>query len=147
MDRKILRLLQQDGRITNQDLARQCNLSPSACFDRTRKLKEKGYIASYVALLDPHLNQRPLLIFTEVTLERTTGDIFRQFSEAALSKPDILECHMVAGSFDYLIKMRMKDMAAYRKFLTEELVNMPGVRETRTYAVMDEVKSTTALPV
>jgi len=147
MDKKILRFLQQDGRITNQDLARQCNLSPSACFDRTRKLKDKGYIANYVALLDPFLNQRPLLIFIEVILERTTGDIFRQFAEAALSKPDILECHMVAGGFDYLIKVRMKDMAAYRKFLTEELVDMPGVRETRTYAVMDEVKSTTALPV
>ncbi len=147
IDRRILRRLQEDGRITNQDLAKACNLSPSACFDRTRKLREKGYIAAYVALLDPHLTQRPLLIFIEVMLNRTTGDIFRQFAEATRCQPDILECHMVAGGFDYLIKVRMKDMAAYRKFLAEELVEMPGVRETRTYAVLEEVKSTTALPV
>lgn len=91
--------------------------------------------------------QRPLLIFIEVLLNRTTGDIFRQFAEATRRQRDILECHMVAGGFDYLIKVRMKDMAAYRKFLAEELVDMPGVRETRTYAVLEEVKSTTALPL
>ena len=146
-DRKILKKLQVDGRITNQDLAKVCNLSPSACFDRTRKLRDNGYIAAYVALLDPHLNQRPLLIFIEVQLNRTTGDIFRQFAEATRRQPDILECHMVAGGFDYLIKVRMKDMDAYRKFLAEELVEMPGVRETLTYAVLEEVKSTTAIPI
>ena len=146
-DRKILNKLQIDGRITNQDLAKHCNLSPSACFDRTRKLRDNGYISSYVALLDPHLNQRPLLIFIEVLLNRTTGDIFRQFAEATRRQRDILECHMVAGGFDYLIKVRMKDMAAYRKFLAEELVDMPGVRETRTYAVLEEVKSTVQLPL
>jgi Lrp/AsnC family leucine-responsive transcriptional regulator len=89
-----LNKLQIDGRITNQDLAKHCNLSPSACFDRTRKLRDNGYISSYVALLDPHLNQRPLLIFIEVLLNRTTGDIFRQFAEATRRQRDILECHM-----------------------------------------------------
>ncbi|MDP3747128.1 MAG: Lrp/AsnC ligand binding domain-containing protein [Phenylobacterium sp.] len=147
IDRRLLRVLQRDGRISNLDLAQQCHLSPSACSDRVRRLKERGVILRYSALLDPKAIDRALLIFVEVQLDRTTGDTFTQFAQAAQRSPEILECHMVAGGFDYLIKARVRDMEAYRGFLGDVLVRMPGVRETRTYAVLEEVKSVTELPV
>jgi len=146
-DRRILRVLQTEGRITNQDLAQRCGLSPSACLDRMKRLREQGYITGFVALLDPVKLDHALLIFIEVLLNRTSGDLFRQFAEAVRLKGEILECHMVAGGFDYLLKVRVKDMAAYRAFLSETLVEMPGVRETRTFAVLEEVKCTTELAI
>ncbi len=146
-DLRLLRLLQADGRITNQALASRCNLSPAACHERVRRLKAAGVIQGYAALLDPQAIDRGLLIFVEVQLERTTGDLFAEFAAAARAAPEILECHMVAGGFDYLIKARLADMAAYRSFLGDILVQMPGVRETRTYAVLEEVKNTVRLPL
>jgi Lrp/AsnC family leucine-responsive transcriptional regulator len=146
-DRRILRVLQVDGRISNQDLALRCNLSPSACSDRVRRLREQGVISGYAALLDPSKVDRALLIFVEVVLDRTTGDVFEAFAAAARRSPEVMECHMVAGGFDYLIKARVRDMAAYRRFLGEVLVEMPGVRETRTYAVLEEIKTSMSLPI
>jgi Lrp/AsnC family leucine-responsive transcriptional regulator len=146
-DRRILRVLQQDGRITNQDLAAACNMSPSSCFERVRRLRERGAIMGYAALIDPRFAERELLIFVEVLLDRTTSAIFDQFAERVRRSPEVLECHMVAGGFDYLLKVRMKDMAAYRVFLAETLTEMPGVRETRTYAAMEEVKDSSVLPL
>ena len=146
-DRRLLRLLQAEGRISNQELAERSNLSPSACSDRERRLRESGYIRSFSAVLDPGKVDRALLIFVEVVLDRTTGDVIDDCAAAARRAPDVRECHMVAGGFDYLIKARVKDMAAYRAFLGDVLVQMPGVRETRTYAVLEEVKSTGQLPV
>lgn len=146
-DRRILRVLQADGRISNQDLAMRCNLSPSACSDRVRRLREQGVISGYAALLDPSKVDRALLIFVEVVLDRTTGEVFEAFAAAARRSPEVMECHMVAGGFDYLIKARVRDMAAYRRFLGEVLVEMPGVRETRTYAVLEEIKTSMSLPI
>jgi Lrp/AsnC family transcriptional regulator, leucine-responsive regulatory protein len=146
-DRRILRVLQADGRISNQDLALRCNLSPSACSDRVRRLRELGVISGYAAVLDPSKVDRALLIFVEVVLDRTTGDVFEAFAAAARRSPEVMECHMVAGGFDYLIKARVRDMAAYRRFLGEVLVEMPGVRETRTYAVLEEIKASMSLPI
>lgn len=146
-DRRILRALQSDGRITNQELATRCGMSPSACYDRLKRLREQGYITGFTALLDPIKLDRALLVFIEVLLDRTTGDTFDEFAAAVRDTPEVLECHMVAGGFDYLIKARVKDMAAYRTFLGSTLVGMPKVRETRTYAVLEEVKSTHHLPV
>jgi Lrp/AsnC family leucine-responsive transcriptional regulator len=146
-DRRILRELQRDGRITNQELARRCHLSPAACFERVKRLRERGVITGYAALLDPAKLERALLIFVEVHLDRTTEETFERFADHVRRAPEVLECHMVAGGFDYLIKARVKDMAAYRAFLGETLVAMPGVRETRTYAVLEEVKNTLELPV
>jgi len=134
---RILRLLQADGRITNANLAKACHLSPAACHERVRRLRERGVITGYAAILDPKLVDRALLIFVEVLLDRTTGETFASFAAAIARAPEVLECHMVAGGFDYLIKARVKDI----------LVQMPGVRETRTYAVLEEVKLTTALPI
>jgi len=147
LDRKILRVLQTDGRITNQDLAARVGLSAAACHDRFRRLRERGFITGFVPLLDPQKIDRALMIFVGIQLDRTTGETFEQFAATVRRTPEILECHMVAGGFDYLIKARVEDMAAYRAFLGETLVNLPGVRETRTYAVLEEVKNTVALPV
>jgi Lrp/AsnC family leucine-responsive transcriptional regulator len=147
IDRRLLRVLQTDGRITNQDLAKRCHLSATACFDRVKRLRERGFITGYAAQIDPAMVGRSLLIFVEVVLDRTTGELFEEFAAAARRTPDILECHMVAGGFDYLIKARVDDMAAYRNFLGNVLVQMPGVRETRTYAVLEEVKAAGVLPI
>ncbi len=147
MDRKLLRILQDDGRITNQDLARTAGLSPAACFERVKRLRATGVIAGYTALLDPGLIGRSLMIFIEILLDRTTDDVFAAFAEHVRALPEVMECHMVAGGFDYLLKVRVEDMAAYRAFLGDTLVRMPGVRETRTYAVLEEVKATTKLPI
>lgn len=146
-DRRILRLLQEDGRITNQELARQAGLSPAACFDRVKRLRERGIILGTTALLDPTQLGASLMIFVEVLLDRTTDDVFAAFAGHVRAVPQVLECHMVAGGFDYLLKVRVADMAAYRLFLGEILSAMPGVRETRTYAVLEEVKSTTRLAI
>lgn len=147
VDKRLLALLQEDGRMTNVALARRVHLSPAACHDRVRRLQRAGYIRKFAALLDPGKLDRALLIFVEVVLDRTTTDVFEAFAAAVRERPEILECHMVAGGFDYLIKARVKDMAAYRSFLGDTLVAMPGVRETHTYAVMEEVKSTVELPL
>ena len=147
VDRRLLRALQNDGRISNLELAQICNLSTSSCSERVRRLRDQGYITGFTAVLDPAKVGRALLIFVEVLLEKTTADVFESFAAAARRAPEVLECHMVAGGFDYLIKARVADMAAYRGFLGDILVNMPGVRETRTYAVLEEIKSTSALPI
>lgn len=145
-DLRLIDALQEDGRITNQDLARRCGMSPAACHDRVRRLKEKGVIRATVALIEPKALDCDLLIFVEVLLDRTTDDVFRAFADHVRSIPEILECHMVAGGFDYLVKARVSDMAAYRSFLGNILASVPGVRETRTYAVLEQVKETTRLP-
>jgi Lrp/AsnC family transcriptional regulator, leucine-responsive regulatory protein len=147
MDRKLLRALQEDGRITNQALATMCGLSPAACFDRVKRLRATGVILGYTALLDPAKLDRALMIFVEVLLDRTTDDAFAAFARHVGGLTEVLECHMVAGGFDYLLKVRVADMAAYRAFLGDTLVAMPGIRETRTYAVLEEVKATTRLPL
>ena len=147
VDLRILRILQEDGRITNQELASRAGLSPAACFDRVKRLRASGVIVGYTALLDPAKLGQALLIFVEVVLDRTTDDVFTAFAAQVGDIPEVLECHMVAGGFDYLLKVRVADMAAYRRFLGEILTSIPGVRETRTYAVLEEVKATTRLPI
>lgn len=147
IDLKILRLLQADGRLPNLKLAEAVGLSATAVLARTQRLQREGVIQGYEARLDPHKLGRGLLVFVEVLLDRTTPNVFDQFHAAVQVHDDILECHMVAGGFDYLLKTRMADMAAYRAFAGQVLWQMPGVRETRTYAVMEEVKTSTRLPL
>lgn len=146
-DRRLIDILQRDGRITNQELATRCGLSPAACHERVRRLRERKVIRATVALIEPKALACDLLIFVEVQLDRTTADAFRAFADHVRAIPEILECHMVAGGFDYLIKARVSDMAAYRQFLGNILASVPGVRETRTYAVLEQVKETTQLPM
>ena len=144
-DLRILNALQLDGRVSNLKLAKDVALSPTAVLARTQRLQREGYILGYEARLNPAKLGRGLMVFVEVLLERTTPQVFEQFKAAAQARPEILECHMVAGGFDYLLKTRVRDMAAYREFAGNALWQLPGVRETRTYAVMEEVKETTRL--
>ena len=146
-DRKILKALQADGRNATVDLDEKIALSPTSTSDRVKRLQREGFIAGYGARLDPHRLGLGLLVFVEVSLDKTTPDVFEKFAEAVKRAPEVLECHMVAGGFDYLVKTRVADMAAYRRFLGEILLALPGVKETRTYAVMEEVKSDGMLPV
>jgi Lrp/AsnC family leucine-responsive transcriptional regulator len=146
IDRRILALLQTDGRLATVDLAARIGLSATATTERLKRLTRDGFILGYAARLDPTKLERGLLVFVEVSLDKTTPDVFDRFAAAVQRSPDVLECHMVAGGFDYLVKVRVADMAAYRRFLGEALWSVPGVRETRTYTVMEEIKETTALP-
>jgi Lrp/AsnC family transcriptional regulator, leucine-responsive regulatory protein len=147
IDVKILSALQADARITNIKLAELVALSPTATLARVTRLQRDGYIDAYQAVLNPQLLDLGLIVFVEVSLDRTTPNVFEQFKAAVQVHTEILECHMVAGGFDYLIKTRMADMAAYRHFAGRVLWEMPGVRETRTYPVMEEVKCSMRLPL
>ena len=147
IDLKILDALQRDGRISNLKLSETVALSPTAVLARVQRLTKEGYILGYEARLNPLKLGAGLMVFVEVLLDKTTPNVFEQFKAAVQVQPAIMECHMVAGGFDYLLKTRMADMAAYRDFAGTVLWQLPGVRETRTYAVMEEVKCTTRLPL
>jgi Lrp/AsnC family leucine-responsive transcriptional regulator len=146
-DRRILTQLQADGRITNAELAKRVHLSPSACLERTRRLEREGYIARYTAVLDPQKLGAGLVIFVQVSLHDMTEEVFSAFHRGVAHIPEIQECHMVSGGFDYLLKVRVADMASYRKLLGEILSRLPHVRETHTYVVMQEVKDSSEVPV
>ena len=145
LDLRILQALQQDGRTPNLKLAETVALSPTAVLARVQRLTREGYILGYEARLNPLKLGAAMLVFVEVLLDRTTANVFDQFKAAVQVYPEIMECHMVAGGFDYLLKTRMADMLAYRNFAGTVLWQLPGVRETRTYAVMEEVKNSTHL--
>ena len=147
VDRRILALLQSDGRMSNLALAQAVHLSPTAVLERVRRLVREQFILGYEARLNPHKLGASLLVCIEVMLERSSADVFERFKEAARERPEILECYLIAGDFDYLLKTRVSDMDAYREFLHKVLLALPGVRETRSYVVMEEVKSTQALQV
>jgi Lrp/AsnC family transcriptional regulator, leucine-responsive regulatory protein len=147
IDRRILRVLQADGRISNLKLAEEVHLSPTAVLERVRRLHRDGFILGYEARLNPAKLGAGLLVFVEILLDRTVHDVMDTFKAAVQVRPEILEAHLVAGGFDYLLKTRVADMTAYRQFIGSVIWTLPGVRETRTYAVMEEVKSTSLLPV
>ena len=147
IDLRILAALQADGRISNLKLAETVALSPTAVLARVQRLTREGFIVGYRAELNAAKLGRGLVVFVEVLLDRTTPNVFDEFKAAVQVHDEVMECHMVAGGFDYLLKTRMADMAAYRAFAGRVLWQLPGVRETRTYAVMEEVKSGTALPL
>ena len=140
IDFAILAELQRDGRIANVALAKSVGLSPTPCAERVRTLESAGIIAGYAASLDAERLGLGLLVFIEIAIDRTSEDAFEQFRQAMLAIPQVQECHMVAGGFDYLLKVRVADMAAYRAFLGDVLSKVPGIRETHTYAVMERVK-------
>jgi Lrp/AsnC family leucine-responsive transcriptional regulator len=133
--------------MTNLKLAETVALSPTAVLARVQRLSRDAYILGYEARLNADKLGRGMTVFVEVLLDHTTPNVFDAFKAACQANDDILECHMVAGGFDYLLKTRMADMAAYRQFAGQVLWQLPGVRETRTYAVMEEVKNSTRLPL
>ncbi|MBO6656196.1 MAG: leucine-responsive transcriptional regulator Lrp [Pseudomonadales bacterium] len=147
IDLNILRELQLDGRIKNTELASRVGLSATPCAERVRNLEKLGYIQGYNARLNPKLLDLELLVFVEISLIRTSPDVFEEFRLSVIDLPEVLECHLVSGNFDYLLKARVADMAAYRQLLGETLLTLPGVSESRTYVVMEEVKEQQTLPV
>ena len=146
-DLKILRLLQGNARMTNADLARSVNLSPTPCLERVRRLEAEGYILDYVTLLNPQKLGAGVISFIQVLLDRTNPDVFKRFKEQVSLCPEVMECHMVAGGFDYLLKVRTRSMLEYRDFLGETLARMSDIKQTHTYVVMEEVKATHAITV
>ena len=146
-DRRILECLQADGRISNVQLARRVNLTPTPCIERVKRLERQGYIKGYTAILNPELVNAALLVFVEIDLSHSSPDAFRRFREEARRLPEILDCHLVSGNFDYLIKARVSDMKAYRELLGEKILSLPDVKGSRSYVVMEEVKETLNLPL
>ncbi|MEM7195431.1 MAG: Lrp/AsnC ligand binding domain-containing protein [Pseudomonadota bacterium] len=146
-DKRILSELQRDGRMTNVELAKRVNLSPTPCLDRVRRLERDAVIQGYRAVLDPDKLAMGLLVFVEIVLDRTTNDVFDRFAERVRALPEVVECQMVAGGFDYLMKLRFADMKSYRAFLGKELATLPGVSQTHTYIAMEEVKRSDQLPI
>lgn len=145
IDVAIIEALQRDGRTTNVALARQVGLSPTPCLERVKALEAAGVITGYAATLSTQRLGLGLTVFIEITIERSSEDAFRAFRDAVIQIPEIQECHMIAGGFDYLLKVRIPDMSAYRRFLGEVLARLPGIRETHSYTVMEEVKDSSAI--
>lgn len=144
-DRKLLEILQRDGRISNVELAKQVALSPTPCLERVRRLERDGYITGYVALADPQKLHASTQAFIQVSLTNTSTDNLREFNARISAMPEVEACHMVAGGFDYLLKIRCSDMQHYQRFLGEHLAAIPLVAQTHTYVVIEEVKNEMAI--
>ena len=147
IDKNILVELQKDGRLSNVELSKRVGLSPTPCLERVKRLEKEGYITGYQANLNPLKLDLALLVFVEITLTKTSPDVFDDFANAVHELDVIQECHLVSGDFDFLLKTRVKDMLAYRQLLGDTLLRLPAVSESRTYVVMDEIKSSNMLPI
>lgn len=147
IDKNILSELQRDGRLSNVELSKRVGLSPTPCLERVKRLESDNYITGYQATLNPQKLEAALLVFVEITLTRTSPDVFDDFSKSVQEIDVIQECHLVSGDFDFLLKTRVSDMAAYRELLGDTLLKLPFVSESRTYVVMEEVKLTNILPI
>ena len=139
-DRKILKLLQQNARIAMTELAEKVGLSTTPVTERVRRLEREGIISGYHARLNPHALGQSLLVFVEIKLRSKSGNIFEDFRREVALSPQIMECHLVSGEYDYLIKVRLPDMSAYRDMRGNILLQLPAAAESRSYVVMEEVK-------
>lgn len=139
IDRRILLVLQRDGRISNADLAAAVHLSPATCHRRTQRLVASGHIQSFRAAIAPQKVGRGTLVLVGVELDRSTPESFAAFETAAAALPFVLDCHLVAGDFDFFLKIRVQDIADFNRLHGESLIRLPGVRQTRTFFVMKEV--------
>ena len=139
IDRKLLRCLQADGRATNADLAAAVNVSAATCHRRTARLFNEGFVRAVRAEVAPEKVERGTLVIVGVVLDRSTKDSFAAFEVAAKKLRVVLDCHLVAGDFDYFLKVRVRDIADFNRLHGELLIALPGVRQTRTFFVMREV--------
>jgi Lrp/AsnC family leucine-responsive transcriptional regulator len=146
-DRRILTVLQKEGRITNAELSERVNLSPSACHRRVQRLEDEGFIAAYVALLDTRKLHRPTTVFVEITLQSQADEILDAFEREVARVPDILECHLMAGSADYLIKIMAQDTEDFARIHRQYLTRLPGVAQINSSFALRTVFKTTALSV
>lgn len=138
-DLKILRFLQRDGRMANAELAKRINVSAATCHRRTQRLFDEGFIRGVRAQVNPERVERAALVIVGVVLDRSTPESFAAFETAVAKLPFVLDCHLVAGDFDYFLKLRVRDMAGFNRLHGERLIALPGVRQTRTFFVMKEV--------
>ena len=146
-DRKILKLLQQNARIAMTELAEKVGLSTTPVTERVRRLEREGIISGYHARLNPHALGQSLLVFVEIKLRSKSGNIFEDFRREVALIPQIMECHLVSGEYDYLIKVRLPDMSAYRDMLGNILLQLPAAAESRSYVVMEETKESHVINV
>ncbi|GAB2458254.1 winged helix-turn-helix transcriptional regulator [Comamonas humi] len=146
-DRKILDILQREGRIAITELADRIGLSASPCSERVKRMEREGVIAGYYARLSPEALGKTLLVFVELKLSSKSEEIFDKVRKELLHVPDVLECHLVSGAFDYLVKARLGGMREYRRLLGDILKKLPVPAESHSYVVMEEIKDTLALPL
>ncbi len=146
-DKMILRNLQRDGRLTNAELAVRVNVSAATCHRRTQRLFAEGYIQGVRGILAPDRMDRGTLVMVGVVLDRSTPDSFAAFEKAIHALDFVLDCHLVAGDFDYFLKIRVRDMAGFNRLHGERLIALPGVRQTRTFFVMKEVVDNAPLDI
>lgn len=142
IDKNILRELQSDGRISYAELSRRVGLTTTPCMERVKRMEREGIILGYTTLLDPAFLDADLAVFVQIRLSRKSRDIFAKFKRAAMALDAVQECYLVSGNFDYLIKARVADMNAYRTLLGDTLLTLPGVQESTSYVVMEQVKET-----
>lgn len=138
-DRRILALLQENGRLSNAELAEMVNVSPATCHRRTQRLFQDGFVMGVHAHVAPGRVERGALVMVGVVLDRSTPESFAAFEDAIRALDFVLDCHLVAGDFDYFLKIRVRDIADFNKLHGERLIALPGVRQTRTFFVMKEV--------
>jgi Lrp/AsnC family leucine-responsive transcriptional regulator len=147
IDRKLLAALQRRGRMSNADLSEQVNLSPSACHRRVQRLEADGYIRDYVALLDARKLGVPTTVFVEITLQGQADEILDAFEKSVARIPDVLECHLMAGTADYLLKVVAEDTEDFARIHRQYLARLPGVGQMQSSFALRTVCNTTALPV
>lgn len=146
-DRRILAVLQQEGRITLSDLSERVGLSATPVAERMRRLEREKVITGYHAHIDPKALGLNLLVFVQIRLAAKSGDLFDEVKRALGWLPEVLECHLVSGDFDYLIKARIAEMADYRRLLGNILNRLPAAAESRSFVVMEELRESSALPL
>ena len=147
LDRQILARLQEDARISNVDLATAVGLSPSPCLRRVRALEESGIIQRYATLLDPSAVGLGISVFAQVTLDKPTEAQLDEFERSALARPEILECYLMTGEADYLLRIVVPDVPAFERFLRQHLTQVPGVANIRSSFALKQVKYQTSLPL
>ncbi len=147
IDCRILRVLQKEGRISNADLSERVHLSASACHRRVQRLEAEGVIARYVALLDPRKLERPSTVFVEITLLGQTEEVMDAFEREVALIPDVLECHLMAGAADYLLKISARDTEDFARIHRRYLARLPGVSQMHSSFSLRRVCQTTAFPV
>ncbi|CAD0184159.1 Leucine-responsive regulatory protein [Ruegeria sp. THAF57] len=146
-DRKILAALQRNGRMSNAELSEQANLSPSACHRRVQRLESEGYIRDYVALLDARKMKVPTTVFVEITLQGQAEEVLDAFEKAVARIPDVLECHLMAGTADYILKVVAENTEDFARIHRQYLSRLPGVAQMQSSFALRTVFKTTALPV
>lgn len=147
IDRQIIALLQENAHLTNAEIGQQINLSKTPVHERVKRLERDGYIDRYVALVNRRKLGNLLTVYCQVTLDKQTRDTFADFNEAVRNLPEVLECSLVSGSFDYLVKIIVRDMDQYNRFYQEAFSVIPGVQHISSFFVMDEIKNTTVVPL